>query len=198
MLVVTGSLVAAGRAADSPAARAALDQPVPAHIARTKAPTPAPTASTAPTTTLPQPIDPPDPYAPEPLVQIGTLAIPAIGLDAPMFEGITLPTIDHGPSHWPGSAMPGHLGNVVIAGHRVTHTRPFRNIDQLKPGDQAIFTTADGTFTYQLVSEEIVDPEDVAIVSQTAAYTATMFACHPPGSAKHRIVAHWQMVNPPA
>ena len=43
---------------------------------------------------------------------------------------------EQGPGHWPGTALPSQTGNVVVAGHRVTHSRPFRNIDQLGPGDQ--------------------------------------------------------------
>jgi sortase A len=199
LVLVADAVALAAGAASAPrtapvavAADAAVDSPVPAHQ-------PAPSSTAPPTTLLPVPIDAPDDaYAPEPLTQIGTLSIPAIGLETPMFEGITLPTIDHGPSHWPGSAWPGQLGNVVIAGHRVTHTHPFRHIDELEPGDTATFTTAAGTFTYSLVSEEIVDPEAFRIVDQTMAYTATMFACHPPGSSRERIVAHWQMVDAPS
>ena len=32
---------------------------------------------------------------------------------------------------WPGSAVPGQLGNAVFAGHRVTHTHPFLRINEL-------------------------------------------------------------------
>jgi sortase A len=149
------------------------------------------------TVVLPIPAPPPGPSADEPLVELGSLSIPAIGVDVPLFEGVTLPTISHGPSHWPGTALPGQVGNVVVAGHRVTHTRPFRNLDELQPGDQAVFTTAEGTFTYELTGIEVVTPDRLDIVQQTMAYTATMFACHPPGSARERIVTHWQMLNPP-
>ncbi len=47
---------------------------------------------------------------------------PRIGLTRTMFEGIRLSTLDHGPGHWPGTAMPGELGNVVVAGHRSATT----------------------------------------------------------------------------
>jgi sortase A len=106
---------------------------------------------------------------------------------------VSLTSIDRGPSHWPGTAVPGQLGNVVVAGHRVTHSHPFRHLDDLGAGDVAIFTTPDGTFTYDYVSTEIVDPARVDIVNQTIAHTATFFACHPPGSARSRIVVHWQL-----
>ena len=36
--------------------------------------------------------------------------------------------------------MPGTSGNVVVGGHRVSHDRPFRDIDQLVPGDEIVLT----------------------------------------------------------
>src|SRR4051794_19741441 len=78
------------------------------------------------------PIDAPaDGYASEPIHEIGTIDVPKLGLHHRVMEGITLHNIDLGPSHWPGTALPGQPGNAVFAGHRVTHTHPFRNIDQL-------------------------------------------------------------------
>ena len=65
-------------------------------------------------------------YAAEPIVEIGMIEIPKIGLYHRVMHGISLRNIDLGPSHWPGTAMPGELGNTVFAGHRVTHTHPFR------------------------------------------------------------------------
>ncbi|HEX5615902.1 MAG TPA: sortase, partial [Acidimicrobiia bacterium] len=75
---------------------------------------------------LPQPEAPPDdPYADVPIVPVGSVVIPKIGLDHTVYEGIWLTVIDEGPGHWPGSAMPGERGNTVFPGHRVTNSRPF-------------------------------------------------------------------------
>lgn len=144
---------------------------------------------------LPTPEDAPaNPYAATPEVRHGTLEIPAIGLSQTLFEGVTLTAINRGPSHWPGTAMPGELGNVVIAGHRTTYTRPFWDLQALQPGDELIFTMADGArHVYALDRIEIVSPDDVHIVDQTHAHTATLFACHPRGSARQRIVGHFTM-----
>lgn len=158
---------------------------------------PATTIIDATTTTeepLPQPVNAPtDARADEPRVDLGTIEIPKINVTKPLLEGITLTTLDAGPGHWPGSAMPGKLGNVVVAGHRTSHDRPFRNLDKLAPGDEVIFTTADGRFVYKVVDTSIVTPDAMYIVSQTRAYTATLFACHPVGSTKERIVVHLQL-----
>ena len=141
--------------------------------------------------TLPNPESPPaDPRAPETLTQLGTIEIPAIGVVKSMYEGITLTTLDHGPGHWPGTAMPGQFGNVVIAGHRVSHDKPFRNLDQLVVGDDVILTTDDGRFVYKVTGTDIVFPDALWIADQTPDYTATLFACHPAGSTRQRIVVH--------
>ena len=68
----------------------------------------------------------------------------------------------------------------------------------LVPGDQATLTTVDGSFVYEFTGHEIVTPDRIDIVNQTAEYRATFFACHPPGSARYRIVAYWRLVSPTA
>lgn len=147
----------------------------------TLAPEPAPAPNTAPKA-------PPAERAKEPLVKVGEIRIPRIGLVHPIYEGVSLTVVDHGPGHWPGSAMPGQLGNTVFAGHRVTHSHPFRRFDELAAGDEVIFVTADGEFHYKVTGTEIVGPRDTWIVNPTPDATMTLFACHPPGSAKQRIV----------
>ncbi len=143
----------------------------------------------------PPPRTPRNAHAPEPEVRIGTIEIPKVGLNHVMYEGITLTTLNKGPGHWPGTALPSQDGNVVVAGHRVTHSRPFRNIDQMGPGDEVIFTIGSGRHTYTFVRNEIVPPTGMHIVQQTPAKTATIFACHPPGSARFRFVVHLSYVG---
>ncbi len=145
-----------------------------------------------------RPVDvPADPYAAEPLVEIGTIEIPKIGLNHRIFHGISLRSIDRGPSHWPGSAMPGETGNAVFAGHRVTHSKPFRNLDQLVPGDQVLFTVGGLRSIYVVTGHEIVTPKSMDIVDPTPTPTATLFACHPPGSARFRYVVHLALSSRP-
>ena len=165
------------------------DLPVPSTTATSAAPP----AAAAPRT---KPVAPPvNERAKTPIVKIGEIRIPKIGLVHPVFEGVTLTVIDHGPGHWPGSAVPGQLGNAVFAGHRVTHSHPFRNADKLVAGDEIIFVMPDGTYTYKMTKQEIVKPTDTWIVNPTPTATLTLFACHPPGSAAKRIVIRADFVG---
>jgi sortase A len=170
-------------------------------------------ASTTTTTLppLPVPVPPPADNDPEPQQYFGRIEIPAIDVDSPFLEGIRLSTLDYGPGHWPCTAMPGDLGNVVVAGHRTSHNADFRRLDELQPGDEVIFdmddsegiptaTVADpdavsGVYVYHVASVEIVPPDAMWIVSQGYRHEATLFACHPPGSVSERIVAHLDLYS---
>jgi sortase A len=156
------------------------------------------TTSTTVATTVPtsRPVDPPaNAYADEPHVVIGTIEIPKLGINAPLNQGISLRSIDRGPSHWPGTAIPGNVGNTVIAGHRVTHSKPFRHIDDLVAGDEIIFTVDGVRRVYSVTDHEVVTPDATWIVNQTEDARATLFACHPPGSARYRYVVRAALVS---
>jgi sortase A len=133
------------------------------------------------------------PMVPQPA--FGMIVVPKINLVHPIFEGIEEPVIHWGPGHWPGSAMPGQTGNAVFAGHRVTHTRPFLDIDLLAPGDQIIFHLATGTYVYEITEHVIVGPNDLWITNPTPTPTVTIFACHPKHSAAKRYVVKAKLIS---
>lgn len=158
------------------------------------------TTTTNTTTTVPrqltQPIAPPqDPRAPEENPPVGHIVIPAIELDTQLESGIRLTTLDRGPGHWPGSALPGEVGNVVIAGHRTSHGAEFRHLDKLVAGDEMVLTSAAGSFTYRVTGSEIVGPDALWITNPTDDPTATLFACHPLGSTAERIVVRLELIT---
>jgi sortase A len=85
-----------------------------------------------------------------------------------------------------------------VAGHRTTYSKPFHDLDLLAPGDPLVFTMNDGAeWTYELTGTSVVGPDAMHIVEQTPEPTATLFACHPKGSAAQRIVAHFRLVTTP-
>jgi len=213
-LAIVATACAAPGSADAPSATVAAPARVTttAPATTTLASTAPSTTTIAPTTTLPPTTPPPTTPPPttavalpvpvaapaedgttDPTLELGTIEIPRIGLTRSMFEGIRLSTLDNGPGHWPGTAMPGEVGNVVVAGHRVSHHKDFRDLDQLAPGDEVIMSTMSGRHVYHVVSTEIVRPDALWIVDQTEATTATLFACHPPGSTRERIVVHLEL-----
>ena len=212
-LVRTASVVATLAVVALGAAMARNDRGSPTGLATGRdagaafrVPPPSPPTTTAPPTTtvpiieapalpLPEPI-PLDAYAPTPEKVIGRLRIPKFDVDEPLGEGITLTSLNRGPGWWPGTALPGQLGNLVVGGHRTTYSKPFSRIDELVEGDEVIFAMPDRDYVYQ-VRGVIVVPEDrIGIAGQTYNHVATLFACHPKGSATHRVVAKLRLLNP--
>jgi len=128
----------------------------------------------------------------------GHIDIPAIGVDEVIREGVDLTVIDRGVAHWSGTADPGGVGNMVLAGHRTIHTAPFRDLDKLEPGDDIFVSRIDGVVaTYRVIETLIVEPDDMWIVDQTDEPMLTLFACHPKGSARQRIVVRARLVDAP-
>lgn len=189
---------------EAPPSTAAIAAPATSSISPPTAPpraTTTPTSSPRPTTTtqpeLPVPAGvPADARADVAVLPIGRIVIPRIGVDHEIYEGIWLTVIDQGPGHWPGTPLPGGYGNAVFGGHRVTQSHPFLDVDLLTPGDEINFTLRDGTTaTYRMTEQLIVDPDALWIADQKPGHTLTLFACHPKGSARQRIVIRAELVS---
>jgi sortase A len=199
--IVVAAAVTTAAVADRGSSHAKSEDDSPLLIPSTTTPPTMRTTTTHRTTTtvdlakLPHPEAPPsDPYAPTPIVQIGAVDIPKIGLLHPVFEGITLTVIDHGPGHWPGSAMPCQRGNAVFPGHRVTHTHPFLNLDLLSPGDKITFHMPGKDCVYAVTGTTIVDPSALYVTDPTPTPTITLIACNPKHSAAQRIVVKGKLI----
>lgn len=127
--------------------------------------------------------------------EISHIQIPSLGLDLPVYEGVAPEVLDKGVGHWAGTALPGDDGNVVLAGHRTTHTAPFRDIDQLEIGALIYLTDGwDFEVMYRVTDVFVVTPDDMWITFDGDRPMATLFACHPKGSERQRIVVRAEML----
>lgn len=128
-------------------------------------------------------------------VVVSHIRIPSIGVDEPIRSGISLSVIDQGVAHWAGTSTPGGGGNVVLAGHRTTHSRPFADLDRLEVGDLVYLEDGEGLeVIYRVSSTFIVTPDDIWISYDLGRPMVTMFACHPKGSANQRIVVQAELL----
>lgn len=122
------------------------------------------------------------------------ITIPRIGLRAVVVEGTTLADLRRGPGHYPGTALPGEVGNVAIAGHRTTYGAWFRHLDRLKPGDAILLSTKGRVFRYAVEGEQVVGPAETGPVLPTDYAALTLTTCTPPGSATMRLVVRARLV----
>jgi sortase A len=141
---------------------------------------------------------------------IAILRIPRFGKNYAfvVVQGISTADLIKGPGHYPGTALPGQVGNFTVAGHRTTYLHPFYNINELKVGDPIVLETRTTWFTYRVENiprtrarhQEIVAPSDVAVAyavpdqpNASAVPTQrvlTFTSCNPRYSAAQRIVVH--------
>lgn len=119
---------------------------------------------------------------------VGIISVPAIGLEQALIEGAGRDELKKGPGHYPHSPLPGHSGNVSIAGHRTTYGAPFFRLDELKPGDEVIVETVQGRFVYTITGSTIVSPDDVSVISATDDNRITLTTCNPKYSARERLI----------
>lgn len=124
----------------------------------------------------------------EPGDPLGRLRAPAIGLDTVVVEGTGGAELRTGPGHYAGTPLPGQRGTVAIAGHRTTYGAPFRDVDDLDPGDRIEFRTPYGRFSYRVERTRIVAPTALEVIDRVAYDRLVLTACHPLHSAAQRIV----------
>jgi len=136
------------------------------------------------------------PAAPAAGAPFATISIPAIGLHALVREGVSQRVLDLGPGHYPGSGIPGGRRAVAIAGHRVTHTRPFLRINELERGQRIVLTRRSRRFVYRVSAMRVVDPADVwPIRMRPTVQRLVLTACHPPHSDRKRLVVFAKLVD---
>lgn len=144
------------------------------------------------------------------------LELPAIDVDVPVVElGWHPATSNEGQifSEWDvaeyaagwhmNSALPGAGGNVVMSGHNNILGAVFRELDQLKQGDEAVVWSGGKRYTYT-IDRVMVVPEAHAKLEQRIANAQwigpfdddrlTLVSCWPRNDNTHRIivVAHLQ------
>jgi sortase A len=119
----------------------------------------------------------------------GIITIPKIGVEKVFVEGVQLDDLALGPGHYPGTPLPGQIGNAAIAGHRTTHGAPFYNVNELAPGDKIFVQTLAGRYTYVVYKTPFaVKPTAYYVVANTPDAQLTLTSCNPRYSAAERIV----------
>jgi sortase A len=150
---------------------------------------------------------------------IAVLRIPRFGDNwhIVVVEGTGYEDLKKGPGHYPGTALPGQVGNFAVAGHRTTYEHPFNAIDTIRSGDAIVLETRTMWFTYRVHDiaagkgypevpyQEIVDPSDVAVSypvpdqpdpgKKPSLKLLTFTSCNPKYSAAQRIVVHAQLAQ---
>jgi sortase A len=111
-------------------------------------------------------------------------------------EGVWTEDLKKGPGHYPGTAAPGEVGNLVISGHRTTYGAPFNRIDELRVGDAVVLETRTAWVTYRVSGQRAVAPNAVEVTypvpgrrgERPTERLLTLTTCTPKYSARQRLV----------
>ena len=98
-------------------------------------------------------------------------------VDLIVLAGASGRTLAFGPGHMGVSAMPGEIGNAVIAGHRDTH---FQFLKDVQTGELLKVESIKGVqHLYKVVGIDIVDSRKGSLLLDTEAAMLSLVTCYP-------------------
>ncbi len=125
----------------------------------------------------------------------GRLVIPAMELDVLVVTGHQPADLRRGPGWIDYTDLPGPTGNCGISGHRTTYGAPFRRLGEVAAGDTIDLYSPYRLYRYQVTEILEVTPDRIEVVASTEQPMLTLTACHPPYSAKYRLIVHAELVE---
>ena len=141
------------------------------------------------------------PLAPLPGDAVARLYIPKLKKHWVVVEGVSLKDIRFAPGHYPGTALPGAIGNFAVAGHRVPAI--FWDLNEVQKSDTIVVETKDNWYVYTVTVNEIVTPHSVEVIAPTpdepgvkpSAAMLTLTTCNPKWDNYQRMVVHAKLVS---
>jgi len=118
------------------------------------------------------------------------IVIPDLHIDAVIVNGFDERALRRGPAHDPNSALPGQMGNCVIAAHRNVYGSWFADIDQLQAESLIQLITPDATYYYHAVSISRISENDRSVLNapENKDSTLTLITCTLPHSSDRIVV----------
>ncbi|NJN19381.1 MAG: sortase [Oscillochloris sp.] len=120
-----------------------------------------------------------------PVVQVDPrplrLVLPSINVDSAVKEVFVVDgawqVADYAVGYHHGTALPGTIGNTVMAGHAGLRGAVFRDLGDLRPGDEAVIESAGWRYRYRIREMRSVWPTQVEVMAPTSNPTLTLITC---------------------
>lgn len=101
-------------------------------------------------------------------------------------------------SHFPGSAIPGEIGNSFITGHSAlpqffsndSYRTIFSSLSDLEVGDEVFVEVGGQRLKFVVQYSRIVNPHDLSVLAPISqnSRNLTLMTCVPPGTNSKRLV----------
>jgi sortase A len=148
------------------------------------------------------PVEPVVMTAPANAQQFGILMVPrwGVGWERPIAEGVGVADVLNkiGIGHYPGTQMPGEVGNFAVAAHRKAYGGGLEHVHELQIGDHIYVETADGWYSYVYRSSEYVLKTGIGVIDAVPQQPdatpvdrlITLTTCNPFYSTAERLISY--------
>ncbi len=137
-----------------------------------------------------------------------TLVIPSIDVEAPFVyldsveEQVLQERLKEGVGHYPGTALPGEVGNSFVFGHSSyywwewsEYTSVFANLEQIEVGDMILAYYDDQLYIYKVKETKVITPTDLSVLEQGKEKELTLMTCTPLGTDLNRFIVVAELIN---
>lgn len=133
---------------------------------------------------------------------MGTLEIPKIQVNLPIYHGTGETALSEGVGHLNGTSLPvgGASTHTVLTGHRgYSGAKLFTDLDKLTIGDRFYLHVLDQTLTYEVDQILTVEPNQTeALKSEPDQDYVTLLTCTPYQINSHRLLVRGKrVIDPP-
>ena len=123
---------------------------------------------------------------------MGYLSIPKLGVELPLYHGISAEVLNIACGHLEGTSLPvgGESTHSVLSAHRgLPHAKLFTELDKMELGDTFTITVLDRMITYQVDQIKVVHPDEIDDVQIVPGEDlCTLLTCTPYGINSHRLL----------
>ncbi len=130
---------------------------------------------------------------------MGYIDIDKIGVEIPIYHGVSKDVLQIGAGHLKGSSLPvgGSDTHAVLSGHRgLPSAKLFTDLDKLEVGDEFTITVLDRVLVYRIDQIKIVSPEETEdLLPEAGKDYCTLITCTPYGINTHRLLVRGSRVE---
>lgn len=123
---------------------------------------------------------------------MGSLSIPAIGVELPIYHGTTQAVLEKGIGHMELTAFPigGEGTHSVLTGHTgLPSAKLLTDLDQLQEGDEFFIKVQKQVIAYRVDQILVVDPDNTkSLIPVAGEDYVTIVTCTPYGINSHRLL----------
>ena len=129
---------------------------------------------------------------------MGSIEIPKIDVDLPIYHGTSDEVLDLGVGHLEGSSLPvgGENTKSILTGHRgLPGSSLFTRLDEMEEGDLFFLDVMGETLAYKVCDIITILPEDVeSLEIEAGTDKVSLITCTPYGINTHRLVVTGERV----